>query len=105
MDTFYNHSPITNNTQGEIANMTSFHFTISPSHREIASMTSKRSISLDIMEETINGFNELPIQSTINNSAYDNSEEDDAEMDPNINPKVATYTKNGNSPHILLTNR
>ena len=54
----------------------------------------------DILAETINGFNELTIQSTINDS-----EEDDAESDQNRNSKVDTYTTNGNSPHTLLTNR
>ena len=53
----------------------------------------------------INGFNELTIQSTINDSAYYDSEEDDTESDTNINPKVATYTNNGNSPHKSLTKR
>ena len=42
----------------------------------------------------------MTIQSTINNSG-----EDDTESDPNINPKVATYTTNGDSPHKLILNR
>ena len=40
------------------------------------------------------------IQLTINYS-----EEDNAESDPSSDPKVATYTTNGNSSHKLLTNR
>ena len=54
IDTFFNQSPVTNNTQGEIANM-----------------KSERQISLDILAETIKIFNELTIQSTINDSTYD----------------------------------
>ena len=87
-------------SQGDIANVTSIHSTILTSQGDIASVTSERRIYLDILVEMINGFNELMIQSTINNS-----EEDDVESDPNSNPKVDTYTTNGNSPHKLLTNR
>ena len=47
---------------------------------------------MDILAETIKGFNGFTAQSTINNSAYYNSEEDDTESEPNRNPKVATYT-------------
>ena len=72
------------------------HSTISPSQGEIASVTSERRIYLDMLAEIIIGFNELTIQSTINNS-----EEDDAESDP----KVATYTTNGNSPHKWILNQ
>ena len=57
-------------------------------------MTSNRQIS------SINGFNELTLQSTINDS-----EENDAESDPNSNPKVTTYTTNENSPQKLFINR
>ena len=60
-------------SQGEITNVTSIHSTISPSQGEIVSVTSERRISSDMLAETINGFNELTIQSTINDS-----EEDDA---------------------------
>ena len=63
-------------------------------------MTSERRISSDILAETINVFNELMIQSTINDS-----EEYDAESNPNINPKVATYTPNRNYPNKLFINR
>ena len=55
---------------------------------------------MDILVEKIHGFNELKIQSIINDS-----EEDEAESDPNSNIKIATYTTNGNSSHKLLTNR
>ena len=60
----------------------------------------------------------MTLQSTINDSAYYNSEEDDSESDPNINPKVPTHTSdrkkikvididttNGSSPHKSLINR
>ena len=68
-------------------------------------MTSDRRISLDILSETMNGFTELTIQSTIDDSEYYDSEEDDAEIEPNSDLKVAIYTTNVNSPHKLLTNR
>ena len=71
MDAFFNQSPVTNNTQGDIENVTIFHFTISPSQGEIASVTSERKIY------SINGFHELTIQSTINDS-----DGDDAESNP-----------------------
>ena len=101
MDTFYNYSPITTNTQGEIANM-----------------KNKRQISLGVLAETIKGFNGFTIQSTINDSAYCDSEEDDTESNPNSDSKVATHTSdrkkrkvtdtdttNRNSPQKLLINR
>ena len=60
----------------------------------------------------------LTLDSTINNSAYYNLDEDDAESDPKSDPLVATYTSerkkrkvtdtdktNGNSPQKLLINR
>ena len=37
-------------------------------------------------------------------STIKNSEEDDAESDPNSNPKVDTYTNNGNFPHTWILN-
>ena len=104
MDDLFNHSTILP-SQGDIANMTSVHSTISSSPGDISSVKSERRISLDILAETMNGFNELKIQSTINDSAYYDQEENDAESDPNSNPKVATYTTNENSSHKLLTNR
>ena len=54
MDTFYNYSPITTNTQGEIANM-----------------KDKRQISLGVLAETIKGLMDLQFnqQSTILNIA------------------------------------
>ena len=60
MDTFCHQSPVTTNTQ-----------------REIANVKNERQIPLEILAETIKGFNGLTIQSTINNSAYYDSEEDD----------------------------
>ena len=79
--------------------MTSVHSTISPSQVNISSVTSERQNALDILTETINGFNELTILSTINNS-----EEDNTEIDPNRDPKVASYNKNEYSPHKSILN-
>ena len=89
-------------SQGEIANVTSVHSTIStsqdstipPSQGEISSVTSESQIS------SINVFNELTTKSTINDS-----DGDEAERDPNSDPKVATYTTNGNYPQKLFINR
>ena len=73
---------------------------------------------MDILAEMIKGFKRLTLQSTINNYAYYNSDEDDAESDPKINQLVATHTSdvkkrkvtdndttNGNSQHLLSINR
>ena len=60
MDTFCQ-SPVTTNTQGNIANV--------PNERQISS---------NILAETIKGFKGFTLQSTINNSAYYHLEEDDA---------------------------
>ena len=100
MDTFCQ-SPVTTNKQGNTANV--------PNEKQISS---------DILEETIKGFKILTLQSTINDSAYNNSEEDDTESYPNSDPKVATHTSegnkikftdtettNGNYPHKSLINR
>ena len=94
-------SPVTTNIQGKIANV--------PNERQISS---------NIMEETIKGFKVLTLDSTINDSAYYHLEEDDAENDPNSDPKVATHTNdrkkrkvtdtdttNRNYPHKLLINQ
>ena len=88
MDTFCHQSPITTNTQGEIINL-----------------KNERQISSNIMAETIKVFNGLTIQSTINDSTFYDSEEDDTESDLNRNPKVATHTTNIYYTHKLLTNR
>ena len=77
-------------SQGVIANVTYIHFTILSSQGDISSGTSERLISSEILVETINGFNELAIQLTINDSAYCDSEEDDAESDPNSDTKLST---------------
>ena len=66
----------------------------------------------------IKGFKGLTLQSTINDSAYHYSEEDDTESDSNSDPKVATHTSDGkkrkvtdtettnrNSPHKSLTDQ
>ena len=63
-------------------------------------------------------FKGLTLQSTINDYAYSNSEEDDSESDPNSNLNVATHTSDGKkikisdtgttnrkSQHKLLINR
>ena len=65
MDSFCHQSPVNTNTQGEISNV-----------------TNERRISSDILEETIKECNGLTIQSKINDSAYYNSDEDDAKRDP-----------------------
>ena len=101
MDNLYHQSPATTNTQGEITNV-----------------TNEKRISSNILAETIKGFNGLAIQETINDSVYYNSEEGDAESNPNRNPKLATHTSyrkkrkltdtdttNGDSSHKLLINR
>ena len=86
MDNFCHQSPVTTNSQGEIANM-----------------TNERQISSDIWAERIKGFNALTIQSKIKDSAYYNSEEDDAESDPNSDPKVATHTSEGKKRKVADT--
>ena len=101
MDTFFHHSLVTTNTQGKIQNV-----------------ANERRISSDILAETIKGFKGLTLKSTINNSAYHDSEEDYAENNPSSNPNVATHTSDinkikvtdtettkGNYPHKLLINR
>ena len=101
MDTLFNKSPIKINTQ-----------------RKNANMTNERQISSNILAETIKEFNGLMIQSTINDSAYYDSEEDDAKNDPKSDSLVATHTSdvnkrkttntdttNGNAAHKLLMNR
>ena len=60
---------------------------------------------MDILTETIKGFNGLTIQSTINDCAYYDPEEYNVESDPNRDPKVATHTNNQNSQLKLLINR
>ena len=60
LDTF-SRSPFTTNTQVKITNV-----------------PNQRQIPLDILAETIKGFKGLTLQSTINDSKYYNSEEDDA---------------------------
>ena len=100
MDTFCQ-PPVTTNTQGNIANV--------PNERRISS---------NILAEMIKGFKGLTLQSTINDSVYYHSEEDDPESDPNKNPKVdnhtsdvkkrqitVTDTTNGNDPHKSLINQ
>ena len=77
MDNFYHQPPVTTNTQGKIANV-----------------KNERQISLDILAETIKGFNGLTMQWTINDSAYYDSEEDDTESDPNRDTKLATNNSN-----------
>ena len=100
MDTFFQ-SLVTTNIQAKIANI-----------------PNSRWISSDILAETIKGFKVLTIDSTINDSEYYHSEEDDEESDPNSDPKVDTHssdgkkirvtdidTTNGNYPQYLLINQ
>ena len=77
MDTFCQ-SPDTTNTQVDISNF-----------------PNESQVYLSIQEENIKGFKGLTLQSTIKYSAYYHSEEDDAESDPNSDPKVATHTFDG----------
>ena len=69
----------------------------------------------DILAKTLK---RLTMDSTINDSAYYNSDEDDAESDPKSDPLVATHTSDGkkrkvtntdttnrNSPHLIWINR
>ena len=52
----------------------------------------------------IKGFKGLTLDSTINDSEYYHSEEDDAESDPNSDPKVATHTSDRKKRNITDTN-
>ena len=69
MDTYCQY-PIMNNTQ-----------------RKDANVPNERRISSDILAETIKRFNRYTLCSTINDSGYYNSNEDDAESDPKIKEK------------------
>ena len=66
-------------------------------------MKNEKRISSDILAEKIKGFNGLTIQSTSNDSAYYNSEEDDAESDPTSDQKEATHTSDGNKRKLTDT--
>ena len=116
METILNRSTISL-SQGDISNVTSVHSTISTS-QEYANVTNERRIALDILKETLKWFHGLTIQSTVSDSVYYNSEEDDAISDPKSDSLVATQTSdrnerkitdidttNGNSPHKLILNR
>ena len=98
MDNFCQ-SPVTTSTQGENAKVI---------------FTSERQNILDVLTETLKV---LTIDSTINNSACYNSDEDDAESNPERDPLVANHasdrnkrkvtdtdTTNGNYPQKLLIN-
>ena len=67
-------SPITTNTQGDNVN---------------SILTSKRQKKLDVLTERLKV---LTNDSTINDSAYYNSDKNDAESDPKSDPLVATHT-------------
>ena len=58
---------------------------------------------MEILAETIKGFNGLTIKSTIKNYEYYNSEEDDAESDPNSDPKEDTHTSGGKKRRVTDT--
>ena len=45
----------------------------------------------------------MTLDSTINDSAYYHPEEDDAEIDPNSDPKVATHTSDGKKRKVTDT--
>ena len=79
MDTLFHQSSVTINTQ-----------------RNNANVANERRISLNILAETIKGFNTLMLKSTINDYEYYDSEEDDVKSDPKSDPLVATHTSDGN---------
>ena len=85
MDTFCQ-SSTTTNIQGKIVNV-----------------PNKRQIPLNIMAEMIKIFKGLTLDSTINNSKYYHFEEDDAESDPNSDPKVNTTASNGKKRKVTDT--
>ena len=85
MDTFCQ-SPITTNTQ-----------------RNIANVPNERRIYLDILAETIKWFKVLTLQSTIKDSAHYNSDEDDAESDAESDTLVATHTSDGRRRKVTDT--
>ena len=58
---------------------------------------------MDILAETIKVFNGLTLQSTINDSAYYNSDEYEAESNPKINQLVAIQTSDGNKRKVTDT--
>ena len=70
-------SPFTTNTQEENVN---------------AIFTSERRNTSDMLTETLKL---LTLDSTINDSAYYNSDKNNAESNPKIDPLVATHTSNG----------
>ena len=77
-------------------NVTTYTFIQTPvttnAPREKTDTANERQISLDILTETIKGFNILTIQTTINNSADDHSNQNVAERDPKSDPLGANYT-------------
>ena len=58
---------------------------------------------MDILAETLKGFKILTIHSTINYSAYYDSNEDDVESDPKSDPLVATHTSDGKKRKVTYT--
>ena len=95
---FSSQSPATTNTQ-----------------RKNSKIPNERRITSDILAETLKG---LALHSKINDSAYYNSDGDDAESHPKFNPLVDTHTSdvnkrkvtdtdttNRNPPQKLLINR
>ena len=56
-----------------------------------------------ILVETIKGFKGLTLKSKINDSAYYHSEDDEAEIDPNSDPKLATHTSDGRKIKVSYT--
>ena len=63
--------------------------------RKKTNITNERRIYSDILAETIKVFKRLALQSTINDSAYYNLDEDDAESDPKSDQLLATHTSDG----------
>ena len=85
MYTFYQY-PVTTNIQ-----------------RKNVNVPNERRISSEILAETIKGFNRLTLHSTINNYAYYNSDEDDAESEPKSDQLVANHTSDGNKRKVTGT--
>ena len=70
--------------------------------RSNANVENERRISSGILVETIIGFKWLKLQSTINDSAYYNSEEDVAKSDTKRYPLLDTCTSDGNNKKALI---
>ena len=68
----------------------------------ISNVPNERRIYLGILEEIIKGFKGLTHPSKINDYTYYHSEEDDAENDPNSDPKLATHNSDGKKRKFMI---